>query len=315
VLINWNRPADTIECLASILAATNRPSRIVVVDNASRDDSVESISAWARERDVPMRLVADGHMLSADARARGLLLIASRSERGFSSNNNLALRYFRDLTDASHVLLLNSDATVAADFFDELSRVVEEHPHGGLFTGTIYREPVRHRVWYAGGDINPYRALATHREIPPASAEPVETSFVSGCTMLIARPAMVAAGLLDEAFDPAYSEDVDYSLRVRSAGFALIYAPRARSFHKVGGTIGSAFRSPRITFAVTRNRALVVRRNYRGWRRAAGLGYLLVTKPGRALLETVKGRPRIGWAVLTGALSGVFGRVEPEPTR
>ena len=315
MVINWNAPADTIECLTSILAASNHPSRVVVVDNASRDDSLHAIKRWARERGVPMRIVAEGEALTRDVHPRGLLLFASGSERGFSSNNNIGLRYFRDLTDVSHVLLLNGDATVAGDFFDELARVVREHPRGGLFTGTIYREPERDRVWYAGGDVNPVRALASHREILPASPEPVETSFVSGCTMLIARPAMVAAGLLDECFDPAYSEDVDYSLRVKAARFPLIYAPRARSFHKVGGTIGSAFRSPSITFAVTRNRALVVRRNYRGWRRVAGLGYMLVTKPGRALLEAVKGRPRIGWAVVTGALSGVFGRADPEPTR
>jgi hypothetical protein len=287
---------------------------VLLVDNASSDRSVEKVEAWASRRGVSTRTVADGEH-ARDVGDAWLLIIASRTLRGFSANNNLGLRYFRDRTDASHTLLLNSDATVADDFFEELSRVVNEHPRGGLFTGTIYREPERDRVWYAGGDINPLRALASHRETPPVSLEPMETSFVSGCSMLIARPAMLAAGLLDECFDPAYSEDVDYSLRVRAAGFALIYAPRAQAFHKVGGTIGSAFLSPTITFSMTRNRALMVRRNYRGWRRIAGLAYMLLTKPGRALLETAKGRPRTGWAVLRGALAGVFSRADQEPTR
>ncbi|MDO8631036.1 MAG: glycosyltransferase family 2 protein, partial [Phycisphaerales bacterium] len=235
--------------------------------------------------------------------------------RGFSSNNNLGLRYFRDRTEASHVLLLNNDATVAEDFFDLLRRGVAAHPDGGLFTGTIYHDPARSRVWYAGGKINPLRALATHQDAAPTSPDPVQTAFVCGCAMLIERSILTAVGLLDECFDPAYCEDADYSLRVKAAGFGLIYVPRARIFHKVGGTIGSAFLSPIIAFSVSRNRALMVRRNYSGWRRAVGLAYLLVTKPGRALFEAVKGRPRIGWAIFQGTCVGLASRRMGPPTR
>ena len=146
VVVNWNTPADTIACLESLLTAANHPRRVVLVDNVSSDRSVEKVEAWASRRGVSTRTVADGEEHVRDVGDAWLLIIASRTLRGFSANNNLGLRYFRDRTDASHTLLLNSDATVADDFFDELSRVVNEHPRGGLFTGTIYREPERDRV-------------------------------------------------------------------------------------------------------------------------------------------------------------------------
>lgn len=315
VVVNWNTPSDTIECLESLLAASGRPQQVVLVDNASTDGSVARIEAWASDRGVSTRIVPDGGESTADVGVAWLLVIASRTARGFSANNNLGLRYFRDLTATSHVLLLNNDATVAPDFFDELHRAVAVRRDGGLFTGTIYHDPERGRIWYAGGEINPLRALVTHRSVLPESQEPVETPFVCGCAMLISRAVMDAAGLLPECFDPIYCEDADYSLRARSAGFALIYAPSAVAYHKVGATVGQTSSSPRTTFSTNRNRAFLVRRNYRGWRRAAGLGYLLITKPGRALVDAARGRPKVGWAVLTGMVAGVFGRDAHAVTR
>lgn len=308
VIVNWNTPGDTIECLESILAAENHPRRVVLVDNASADDSVERIGRWASERGMGMKIVRDGEENGADVGGAWLLLIASRSARGFSANNNIGVRWFRDSTAVSHVLLLNNDATVAENFFVELSAAVASRPRGGLFTGTIYHDPERDRVWYAGGDVNPLRALVTHRTTPPESARPVETPFVCGCAMLISREVMESIGLLPECFDPIYCEDADYSLRAAAAGFPLVYAPGARVYHKVGGTVGNSSQSPRTTFSTNRNRAFLIRRNYRGWRRAAGLGYLIATKPARALADTIRGRPRTGLATVRGMLAGVFGR-------
>ncbi len=308
VVVNWNTPGDTIECLESVLAAENHPRQVVLVDNASTDDSVERIGRWASERGVRAKVVRDGEENGADVGDAWLLLIASRTLRGFSANNNLGLRHFRDRTPAGHVLLLNNDATVAEDFFVQLSDAVAARTGGGLFTGTIYHDPERTRIWYAGGDVNPWRALVTHRTTPPESTLPQETPFVCGCAMLLSRVAIERVGLLAECFDPAYCEDADYSLRVQAAGLALFYAPRATVFHKVGGTAGATDTVPWITYSANRNRAFLIRRNYRSWRKAAGLGYLIVTKPARALVEVLRGRPRIGLAILRGMVAGVTSR-------
>lgn len=306
VVVNWNTPVLTIACLESILGAEDAPPRVVLVDNASTDGSVATIVQWARRRGLTVRMAGTGENVG-DTGA-WLTIFEATKPRGFSANNNVGIQYFRNRTRASHVLLLNSDATVAPDFFSKLRSAVAERPDGGLFTGTIYRDPEREVVWYAGGRINPLRALVTHNTSQPESGSLLETPFICGCAMLISRDALEHVGLLAECYDPAYCEDADYSLRAHAAGFALVYAPRAKLYHRVGATAGPTDSNPWITYTANRNRAFLIRRNYRGWRKAAGLGYLIITKPGRALVEALRGRPRTGLAILKGMVAGVTSR-------
>jgi len=67
--------------------------------------------------------------------------------------------------------------------------------------------------------------------------------------------------------------------------------------------------SPLAAYHQNRHRLYFVRRNLRGLRRVAAIGYMMLTKPGRAALDAVQGRPRIGWATLRGTLAGLVGRI------
>jgi hypothetical protein len=55
-----------------------------------------------------------------------------------------------------------------------------------------------------------------------------------------------------------------------------------------------------------------MRRNYTGWRRAAGIGYLAFTKPARALFEVARGRPKSAGAFIRGTAAGLFGAIRSE---
>ncbi|HEY4956132.1 MAG TPA: hypothetical protein VII02_14735, partial [Gemmatimonadaceae bacterium] len=94
--------------------------------------------------------------------------------------------------------------------------------------------------------------------------------------------------------------------RARAARFQVLYAPRALVRHKVGASAGRLFISALTTFWQNRYRAFYVRRNYHGWIKGAALAYLIATKPARALVETLRGRPSIGWAILRGVTTGLF---------
>jgi GT2 family glycosyltransferase len=309
VVVNWNHAEDTIRCLESVLGAQVSPRRIILVDNASSDDSVHLISSWAAGAAAAPRIVSE-RTLDCAVSGSDPWLVIIRAETGgsFAHNNNIALAYLRDCTDATDILLLNNDATVASSFFVELAAAAAAHPRAGLLTGTIFEDPARDRVWYAGGSVIPWRALVVHDYTVGETDGPRETGFVCGCAMLIPRRTLNTVGLLGECYDRIYCEDADYSLRVRAAGFPLIHAPRAHVYHKVGGTMGPSRLSARIAFWTNRHRAFLVRRNYTGWRKLSGLGYLAVTKPPRAALELLKGRPQLGWAVLAGTVSGLFSR-------
>jgi GT2 family glycosyltransferase len=201
-------------------------------------------------------------------------------------------------------MLLNNDATVAPDFFADISRALREAPDAGLITGTILEDPARDKVWFAGGKELPMRALYRHKHLVPDSDAPVPTDFVTGCAMVISRPVLKKLGRLAEVYFPLYWEDGEYSFRARSAGFPVLYAPRATVYHTGGATVGPASVSPVVAYCQNRLRVFYVRRNYRGWTKAAALGYLALTKPGRAVIEAALGRPRNGWEILRGTVSG-----------
>jgi GT2 family glycosyltransferase len=294
VVLNWNNAHDTIPCLESLYAATPGPSHAVVVDNGSTDSSVAKIRRWGQEHGV----VTQNGVLP------WLIVIEAGRNRGFAGGNNLGIELLEKQTSVSHLMLLNNDATVAPDFFAAISGALGKVPNAGLITGTILEDPDRDRVWYAGGTELPMRALYRHRLNVPEAQEPVPTDFVTGCAMIISRPLLQKIGPLAEVYFPLYWEDGEYSFRARSAGFPVLYAPRAIVYHKVGATVGAATVSPVVAYCQNRLRVFYVRRNYRGWTKAAALGYLAVTKPGRAVIEAARGRPRIGWEILRGTVSG-----------
>ncbi len=287
VVVNWNGLADTVACLASLAAAHPEPTRVIVVDNGSTDGSLEALRA--RRANLPVSVIAVG------------------SNRGFSGANNLGVAELARDPAITHFLLLNNDATVRPDFFAEIARAIATVPDAGLMGPTIYLTGRPGDVWYAGGRFVPLRALVVHDTDVPQGSEPVGTEFVTGCAMLIARSVWETLGPLPECYF-IYLEDAEYSHRAREAGFPVLYAPGAVAYHAVGSAVRRRVPSPTVEYWKARHRALFVRRNFRGWARRAALGYLAMTKPGRALAELLRGRAAVGWAVLRGTAEGLLSK-------
>ncbi|MEO7502873.1 MAG: glycosyltransferase family 2 protein [Gemmatimonadaceae bacterium] len=302
VVLNWNSARETMECVEALERADTPPDHVVVVDNGSDDDSVERLEAWADEHWIwRLSTGTSGRLSRQDT--PWLVIARAGANRGFAGGTNVGIRYLEQRTTVSHFVLLNSGATIAAEFFAEIARAIEQNPLAGLLSGTIFEDPPRDRVWYAGGVAHPLRALIRHKYEVPDSSEAVPTDFITGCAMVISRTLLDRIGLLAECYFPEYWEDGEYSLRAREAGFPVLYVPKATVYRKPPEAM-----TPDVGLALdqcrNRLRVFYVRRNYRGLRKAAALGYLAVTKPGRALVETVKGHPKSGWAILTGTIEG-----------
>jgi GT2 family glycosyltransferase len=295
VILNWNNGADTVACLSALVTSNPRPERVVVVDNGSKDNSLELIHRWK-------------HQNASALTQNWLTVIEAGSNLGFAGGSNLGIRFLLDHTDVSHVMLLNNDALVSERFFADLREAIERAPDAGVIGPTIREDPDRKRVWYAGGTEYPFRALVQHELSVPESLEPRETDFVTGCAMVISRSVLQKAGLLPECYFPAYFEDGDYCHRAMDAGFRVMYAPGPVVYHKVGSTVRAANLALQLTYHKNRLRVIYARRNYSGMTKAVALSYLALTKPGRAVVEALSGRPRYGWAVLSGAVSGFAAR-------
>ena len=210
VVLNWQRPDDTIACLESLGAATLGGARVLVVDNGSCDDSVARIRARFPDQEI----------------------LWLPQNCGYAGGNNAGIR--AALTaGARAVLLLNNDAVVAPDFLDPLVWVVNSHVRIAAVSSATWR-PDRERIevaWlrvhFGHGLIRRIGVNALPRE---GYAEQREVPVVVGCSLLIAADALRQVGAFDEAYF-AYHEDVDWCFRVRDAGWEVHYQPLSRIYH------------------------------------------------------------------------------------
>ncbi len=311
VVLNWNGTADSTRCIASLRDASPRPSGVVIVDNASREHEFELLRAWidatarqdgwrwaeCEENDCPP---------VKGVEEPWLVLQRLTTQRGFSGGNNAGIRTLMALSQPTHLLLLNNDTVVTADFFAHLTESLRTAPAAVLLSGTIHEMEEPHSVWYAGGRFLPWRALVLHdyEELSDATAR--ATDFVSGCSLVISRRALDMLGPLPECYFPAYMEDAEYSWRAQKAGVAVLHAPRPLLYHRGGASAGRATESPWPAYLNVRHRVFFARRNLSGVQRIVAIGYLIFTKPARAVVELVSGRPSMASALVRGLISGLF---------
>jgi GT2 family glycosyltransferase len=241
VVLSWNGRDDTLRCLDSLARVSDPPIRVVCVDNGSSDGSVEAI----RERHPGVHLIENGTNL------------------GYSGGNNVGLRWALE-QGARWIVLVNNDAVVADDAFAGFDQVAAEHPRAGALAGKLYIAEPSDRIWFAGQRYLTWlgysgRARGLGRRDSARYRRVVPTDRAAGALMAVSRPAIDRAGLLDDDLF-AYAEDVDWSLRIREAGFEVLVAPGARAWHRVAGSTGGEASTHNLYYG-TRNNIVVCERH------------------------------------------------------
>jgi len=241
VVLSWNGREDTLRCLESLTNAEHRDLRIVCVDNGSSDGSQQAV----RERFPHVTLIEAGANL------------------GYSGGNNLGIRDALE-HGARWVVLVNNDATVAADFVAGFQAAARERPRAGILAGKVFFANRPTTIWFAGQRVSELlgysgRPRGYGREDGPDYERVVSTGRAVGALMAISREAIDAAGVLaDDLF--AYVEDVDWALRVRDAGLEIVFAPGARAWHSISASTGGVKVSTHTLYYGVRNTVTVLER-------------------------------------------------------
>lgn len=233
ILLNYCNAKLTIDCLHSLKACDgyNYKVDMVVVDNDSDDNSME--------------------LFEKEKEATEFILLKSDRNNGFAAGNNVGIRYCLDV-GYDYIMLLNNDTEVQTDFLQILGNELCEST---VIVPKIMSFYQKKKIWYAGGTINRWTGKAWHfgeNDIDSSSYNKRrEVEFASGCCIVLHSDTIREIGLLQEDFF-LYWEDAEYSARIISSGFPIVYIPSLVVFHKINSSIGKS--SKTLLYYGTRNR-------------------------------------------------------------
>lgn len=222
IIVSFNTAEMTRECLESVYQNVDRQSTsVVVVDNNSEDDSVETI-----RKHFP-----DVH------------LIENSANTGFAAANNQAF----EVVDADYYLLLNSDTIVLGDVIEKSLCFLEENPSVGAFGCRVLNTDRTTQQTCSGYPSLP-RLLSKTLGLDRLGFMPDnylmrrwdrdderDVDVISGCYLMIPAPVLEQVGPLDDSFF-FYGEETDWCHRCKQAGFRLVFSPVGEIIHHGSGS-------------------------------------------------------------------------------
>lgn len=221
-IVAYNEEKNIKKSLTSAFSQSYRPIEVFLIDNASRDKTIER----AREidtRDTPFKIIKNLRNL------------------GFGGGHNVGFKESR----GELVLCLNADCELDKDYVKYAIEVFEKNVHVGGVQGKL-QNPRTKKIDTAGLLIFKNRRVINRGQGKPDTGqydEPQEIWGVDGAAPLYRRGALDDTKIWNEHFDEdffAYKEDVDLSWRMRLAGWKMYYEPRAIARHDRSAGEGTA---------------------------------------------------------------------------
>lgn len=226
VIVNYNAGMLLADCVASVIA--EGVHRIIVVDNASGDGSLEAMERINQDKAL-------------------LTIIRNHANLGFAKACNLGI----EATSAGQILFLNPDSVLSKGALAQLISTLESSPGIGMVGGFLSNpdgseQPGGRRVFPT-----PKRAFIRafglsrlakffpegfsdfllYKEALPE--EPVAVEAISGACMLVKRDAIEDVGLWDDNYF-LHCEDLDWCMRFRQKGWKVMFVPDAKIVHVWG---------------------------------------------------------------------------------
>jgi len=236
IILNWNGWKDTIECLESLYQIEYQNYAAIVVENGSKDESIEKIRDYCNSKikvksrffkynvaNKPISIieytknqVENGRNFQKEKNFsklpsnRKLIMIKNKKNYGFAEGNNIAIRYVLKILKPDYLLLLNNDTVVKNKFLNDLIEFAESDEMIGI-AGPEIR-------FYSNPNNVQFEDKFANIKIP------TEVDWVSGSVFLIKSKLIKTIGLLDPIFH-LYFEETDYIARAKNSGYKVAYVP------------------------------------------------------------------------------------------
>lgn len=301
VIVNYNTWQFTTACVESLLVCAHPGHTIIVVDNASVNESAEKLSAFFGTLCSSMILESElSHTQEFRTNTATIVLIRSKANVGYAAGNNIGLRW--GLRDPDHTFfwILNNDTLVAPDTLAQLIRYAnrDENCNKGLIGSRLMYADAPEIIQAIGGYYNPWSGLSHHvadgEQNPDAAISLIDSiTYVVGAACFLRRNLLENVGLMTEDYF-LYFEDNDWSVRAERKGFPNGVCLASKVYHRDGGTTKADRRrwpSLVIEYYHARNKIRFTKRHYPyctptvlAGSVAAALARLLTGYPANALL-------------------------------
>ena len=206
-VVSWNSWGHLRTSLPALIDQDYHSYRVVVVDNASTDETAEHVEAEFPDVDV-VRFGTNG---------------------GYGAANNAGFAR----SQSKYVAVVNPDTKPERGWLRALVRSLEKHPNAALATSKVLLASNPTRV-NACGNVVHLSGIAFCRGLDDDQHDYVRAesvAAVSGAAFIARRDALEEIGGFDERFF-MYMEDTELSLRARLAGWDIVLAPRSRVVHE-----------------------------------------------------------------------------------
>jgi GT2 family glycosyltransferase len=288
-IVNWNTAILALRCLQMLQASSYGSFRVVVVDNASQDDSVARIRSEFPD----------------------VAVVQSAQNLGFAGGHELGYRQAL-AWDAAAIWLLNSDAEPDSEALAHL--VAAWQLHGDAIYGAaplskggngsvILNFPAK----YLDIDARP-RALQRDATIvfdaDWQQRAPLRVGAVVGSSLLLPMSLVQAHGWMDRVWF-LYCEEIDYCYRLRQSAVPCYLVPRSQVWHRGGGSHRSRPPVEDIVHYYRARNEVVLARRYAGRITAA----LIVLKKILRGANSGLRRPQRGWSIWLGVRDALIGRM------
>ncbi|MCH5308896.1 MAG: glycosyltransferase family 2 protein [Prevotella sp.] len=249
ITVNYNGLNDTCALIESI--PFNEKMEVIVVDNASKKDEASIISQ----------------------RFPRVRTIRSEKNLGFAGGNNLGIKEAK----GKYLFLINND-TIFKDFqVQPLIDKLASSPQIAIVCPKIRFAWGTNPIQFAG--YTPLSSVTIRNKAIGFGEEdrgqhdiPHPTPYAHGAAMMIKREAIDKVGLMPECYF-LYYEELDWSMMFTRAGYEIWYIPACTIYHKESQSTGQ--NSPLRTYYITRNRLLLVQRNFYGIHKYLSYIYLI----------------------------------------
>lgn len=215
IVLNFNNPDITIECLESIKCLLFEEYQIILVDNASNDNSVEIFNQYLK-------------------RNKNIIFLEAEKNLGYASGNNIALKYALERKDMKYCWILNNDTIVDKNALSKLYEFMECHDEIGICGSKLIYDWDRSKIQGYGGFYDPVLSS-------PSICKDIgminNIDYVIGASVFIRREFLQDIGLMCEEYF-LYYEELDWAERAKGK-YKISCVPESVVYHKEGASMGS----------------------------------------------------------------------------